>query len=134
GAEEAGGAADFAAQGSRQFRSQKIAARFAGDQHDAARAHPPRAAAGVFSWINRVISKAKSRASLADSPLTLGVCRARTHWMKWISSSLSGSSLVIGTGSRTIRFPANSLTIIVSLDASSFFSNELSSSWSRAIR
>src|ERR1035438_6093961 len=56
-------------------------------------------AVSAAAWTCRVISKARSSARFADSPLTTGVECARTHSTKCCSSSLSGSSFAIGTGS-----------------------------------
>ena len=50
--------------------------------------------------------------------MRIGVRRARTHSIKCCSSSLSGSSFAMGTGSRTIRLPANSLTMVASFSFS----------------
>src|SRR5215831_6458093 len=112
---------------------QRVAAGFAGDNHDLWRLHPS-CGWDLVSCTCRVISSARSRARLADSPLTMGVCFSRTQLTKCCNSSFNGSSFTIGTGSRTIRLPANLLTIVESRLARSFFNRELSSSPSRASR
>src|SRR5438445_1005888 len=110
---------------------QQISAGLAGDEHERLRLHIAYAEEVSICF---VISNARSSARFADSPLTSGSRWARTHSIKSCNSSLSGSSLAIGTGSRTIRLPPNSLTMIESLARSIFFNKELSSSPSLATR
>ena len=67
---------EFLAQGLNEFSRQEIPAGFTRDEHKTLRLH--RVEVGLAA-ICLVISKAKSRARFADSPLTLGVCFSRTH-------------------------------------------------------
>src|ERR1035441_5445779 len=126
---------EFLAQGAHEFGRQHIAARLARNQHEALWLHEAGVSAlSAAVWICRVISNARSSARFADSPSTTGVRCARTHCTKLCSSSFSGSPFAIGTGSRTIRLPPNRLTMVESLEGSSFFNSELSFSSSRAMR
>src|ERR1035437_5052797 len=129
------GGRDRPAQGAHQLRGEHIAASLARNQHEASWLHEAGVSAlSAAVWICRVISNARSSARFADSPLTTGVRCARTHCTKLCNSSFSGSPFAIGTGSRTIRLPPNRLTMVESLERSSFFNSELSSSSSRAMR
>src|SRR6185503_4314692 len=63
-----------------QFSRQQIAAGFTGHDHEGQRFHGYTRLCSVAIW--RVISIARSRACLADSPLTRGVWRSRTQSTK----------------------------------------------------
>ena len=94
---------DLLAQLLHKFSSEFVPAGLAGNHHEALRFQNV-----IFSrWICAVISNARSSASFADSPLTIGVRPARAHSMKCFSSDFNGSSFAMGTGSRTMRLPAN---------------------------
>src|SRR5258708_8528744 len=143
-----------------QFRREQIPAGLPGDEHNVFRPHLaiararssrrwPKSSSSIHASrfgadaaptlrlaasICRVISNARSSARFADSPLTRGVCWARTHSTKCCSSNLSGCSFAIGTGSRPIFFPAQAPTIAESFACNSFLSSELSSASSPATR